>query len=68
MKGCFLCRENNMARQHQSKDEVANAIERVKSRRPIALLTVQDLAAVCDMMRSENEGDEDELSDWASVG
>lgn len=57
-EGHFVSGEIHLARQHQSRNEVTDAIERLKARQPTALLTVDDLAAVCQMMELEKGEDE----------
>lgn len=61
VKGCFVCGKDHLARTRHGKDEITKAIDKLRSNHPSALLTVEDLAFVIDMVMTET--DEKDSSD-----
>lgn len=57
VKGCFVCGENHRANTRHPPHEVTAAIEKLKSKHPQALITVEDLAAVVEMTSNNDEHD-----------
>ena len=58
VKGCFVCGQDHMANNRHSREEVTAAINRLKSRHPSALLTIEDLSSVVNMV-NDNDIDQD---------
>lgn len=67
VKGCFVCGLDHRANTRHPKEEVMEAIKRLKQQHPIALLTVADMEAVYLMIRSDDEESDDQQAEvrWA---
>lgn len=55
VKGCFVCGGNHRANTRHKREEVTAAITKLKSNHPSALLTVDDLALVIDMVLDDDD-------------
>lgn len=64
LKGCLLCGEHHRANTKHSMEEVSEAVRKIKSKHPQALLTVEYLACVVDMVMIYENVKEDEETRW----
>lgn len=46
VRGCFVCGKDHLVRHRHPCDEITRAIDKLKAKAPMALLTVSDLAAI----------------------
>lgn len=66
VKGCFVCGQDHRASTRHSREEVTSAINKLKSRHPQALLTVEDMAAVVELANDPHtESTSEEEVRWA---
>lgn len=59
--GCWVCGKSHKAKERHSKEEIVEAIEKLRSRQPNAMLTVEDLALISNDLAA-NGSDEDNES------
>ena len=65
VKGCFVCGQDHRANTRHSREEVSESIEKLKAKHPQALLTVEDLAYIVDLVSSPDEEEsEDDMTQW----
>lgn len=55
VKGCFVCGGDHMANTRHNTEDVTEAINRLKANHPSALLTVEDLSNVMDMVKPHDD-------------
>lgn len=55
VRSCFVFRNDHRSNDKLTRDEVAAAVNRLKSKHPTALLTVEDLEFVADMFFAEED-------------
>lgn len=60
VKGCVVCGKDHRANSRHSREEVTAAINKLKSRQPSALITVEDLSSVMEMTADEEDETESE--------
>lgn len=65
VKGCFVCGEDNRSNPRQSKEKVSEAVRKFKVKHPQALLTVEDISCVVNMVMVDANMKEDEETRWA---
>lgn len=65
VKGCFVCGRDLRANSRHSREELTAAINKLKSRHPSALITVEDLSSVMAMAIDDAENAESENEDDA---
>lgn len=53
MKGCFVCGKDHRSNDRHNREEVTEAINKLKARYPTALLTVEDLAFDTNLFTSK---------------
>lgn len=54
---CFVCGQEHRARTRHSREEVTDAINKLKARHPSALLTVEESQHVMNMAIESDEDD-----------
>ena len=57
VKGCFVCGQDHRANTRHSREEVTEAVNKLKARHPTALLTIEDLSSVVNMVNVDEEGE-----------
>lgn len=68
VKGCLVCVQLHMANYQHPREEVTAAINKLKEKFPIALITVSDMAFLVDVCTSDNGedgGDNEFVAEWA---
>lgn len=62
VNGCFVCGQDHRANKIHTKEEVNEAVKKLKEKHPQELLTVENLAIVVNIVTSTDvdEGDDKE--------
>lgn len=52
-KGCFICEGDHLANTRYRREELTTAINELNIKNPEAILTVEDVAYVIDLMNTD---------------
>lgn len=55
VKGCFFCGRDHLENEKHSRDEVKEAVRKLKAKNQTALITVEDLVLVTDTLIIESD-------------
>lgn len=64
VKGCFVCGQDHRDNTRHSKEELNEAVKKLKEKYPLALLIVEDLATVVDLVMEETREEDVEDTRW----
>lgn len=62
-QGCYVCGKNQKAYRRHSKEDVTEAIARIKKRSPSEVVTVDDLAMIVNELAVDNQSENDDDQD-----
>lgn len=61
VKGCMVCgRDDHRANQVHSKEQVQEAVRRLKEKQQMVMLTEEDLSYITEMFENDSDNEHDE--------
>lgn len=64
VKGCFVCRQDTLARQQRSRDNITATIERLKCEHSNELSTVEKLSVIYHIVNVYSDFEVEGRTDW----